>query len=469
MNRPLKPLTIKQQRGQLSYDGIDPMDGRYFDSETAQYLSERSRVAYQAYVEAALAHTLADFDICGRSVANEIEQSARNVTIEAVYKEEKTTKHDIKALANCIKAGLSTEAKPYVHFGATSYDIIVTAQALQFRDAAQRLVVPRLKHLIKTLIAISENYAETIQIGRTHGQHALPITFGFAIAEYVQRLSDSTKALEALSRELYGKFSGAVGAYNALSVFVDNPVSFEKSLLAKVGLKPAPYSTQIAPPEAVIRLIDELVIVGGIMANLSHDMRHLQRSEIAEVREKFEKGQTGSSTMAHKRNPWNFENVISMHKQVLAQSVNANLNIASEHQRDLTDSASSRFYPLAFASVASMAKRLDSVMQKLEVDEDNMRRNLLLTSGAIAAEPLYLLLAKHGHVRAHEKAKELAHQALEAGVSLVEIIEQDKEAHGYWQQLSRQEQRVIVEPEKYYTGQAAKKARAICKTWKRWL
>jgi adenylosuccinate lyase len=107
--------------------------------------------------------------------------------------------------------------------------------------------------------------------------------------------------------------------------------------------------------------MDELAISAGIMANIGHDMRHLQRSEIGEIREQFEKGQTGSSTMAHKRNPWNFENVVSMSKQVLAQCLNANLNISSEHQRDLTDSASSRFYVIALAGVASMALRLNKV------------------------------------------------------------------------------------------------------------
>ena len=140
------------------------------------------------------------------------------------------------------------------------------------------------------------------------------------------------------------------------------------------------------------------------MANLSHDMRNLQRTEINEVRVKFEEGQTGSSTMAHKRNPWNFENVIGMSKQVTGQLLNANLNISSEHQRDLTDSASARFYPIIPACVALMAKRLDTIMSKIEVDETAMQKNLEMSSGAIAAEPLYLLFEKYGHTQAHEKA-----------------------------------------------------------------
>jgi adenylosuccinate lyase len=248
-------------------------------------------------------------------------------------------------------------------------------------------------------------------------------------------------------------------------VFVDDPIKFEKTLLGYLNLQPAPYSTQIVPPENVIRLIDELTLTAGIMANLAHDMRHLQRSEIAEVRERFEKGQTGSSTMAHKRNPWNFENIISMSKQVTAQIINANLNISSEHQRDLTDSASSRFYTLTLACVASMAERLNRVMGKIEVDEKNMQRNLHLSQGAIAAEPLYLLLEKYGHTTAHEVIKMFSHKALTKKLSLYEIVENDKDLTGYWKKLSDQERLLIKNPEANYIGLSTKRALDVYDYW----
>jgi adenylosuccinate lyase len=462
----LKPIVLAEPSAAINFDAIDPLDSRYYYTQASKYLSERSRVSYQAYVEAALAQTLADFKVCNRTIANEIEKSARNVKVENVYKEEQTTKHDIKALVNCIKKPISNQAKPYVHFGATSYDIIATANTLQLRDALQKLVIPELKGLESTLILLSEKYATTTQVGRTHGQHAVPITFGFAISEYVSRLGNTIIALGSLSKDLSGKFSGAVGAYNALSIFVDDPIKFEIAVLEKIDLKPAEYSTQIIPPEGVIRIIDELTITAGIMANIGHDMRHLQRSEIGEIREKFDKGQSGSSTMAHKRNPWNFENVVSMSKQVIAQCVNANLNLTSEHQRDLTDSASSRFYVLALASVASMAGRLNRVLSKIEVDTEAMQRNLGLSGGAIAAEPLYLLFEKYGHTSAHEKAKVLAHSALSQGVPLNEVITADKEAASYWAKFNQNEQNIIIQPEKYYTGLAAKKAKKIASLWK---
>lgn len=460
-----KPIKLPSVAKDLNLSAIDPLDGRYYDAEVAGYLSEESRIAYQAYVEAALAQTLADFKVCLPAVANEIEKAARNIKAKAVYKEEQTTKHDIKAVVNCIKAQISPAAQPYVHFGATSYDIVATAAALQMRDVIQQVVVPRLVELRKTIASLARQHADTIQVGRTHGQHAVPITFGFALAEYVSRLGVTTTALQDLSGMLVGKFSGAVGAYNALSLFVDDPLKFEKSVLRKLGLQPAEYSNQIVPPETMVRIMDELAIAAGIMANIGHDMRHLQRTEIAEVQEKFEKGQTGSSTMAHKRNPWNFENVVSMSKQVIAQTVNANLNLSSEHQRDLTDSAASRFYTIAPASVASMTNRLNKIVGKLEVNKENMQRNLALTGGAIAAEPLYLLFEKYGHTKAHEKAKDLAHLALSQDRSLTEVVTEDPEAAAYWQKFNKQEQQIIEKPEQYYTGLAATKTRAILKRW----
>lgn len=461
----MKPINLPEVDDKSNYSSIDPLDGRYYDPEIAKYLSERSRIAYQAYVEVALAHALAEFDICTKEIAHEIEEAAGKVTAEAVAEAEKTTKHDVKALVNIIKAELSEQAQPYVHFGATSYDIVATALSLQLRAATTELVIPRLIQLEKTLLLLTNKYAETVQIGRTHGQHAVPITFGFAIAEYVSRLGENIEALKELSASLKGKFSGAVGAYNALSVFVDDPQAFEKAVLSNLNIQPSAYSTQIIPAEGYVRLLDELAISAGIMANLGNDMRHLQRSEIAELREAFDPGQTGSSTMAHKRNPISFENIVSLSKQVTAQLVNANLNLSSEHQRDLTDSASARFYGIVLATVASMADRLNKAMAKIEVDEENMKRNLHMSQGAIAAEPLYLLLEKYGHTTAHEVSKALAHHALEQQKPLYELASQDQGIAEYFQKFTEAERQILQSPETHYTGLAAKKAQQVHDHW----
>jgi adenylosuccinate lyase len=261
----MRPLKLPSVSSTRDYSSIDPLDGRYYDPAIAQYLSERSRIAYQAHVEIALAYTLAEHTVCSLRVAQQIEKAAQSVSAEAVYEAEKLTRHDIKALGDCIKATLPDSAKPYVHFGATSYDIICTASALQLRDGMQKVVLPRLNELLQTLVELSETYALSVQIGRTHGQHAVPITFGFAIAEYVSRLGHSITVLTTSTHELYGKFSGAVGSYNALSMFITNPQDFEKKLLARLHLKPAPYSTQIIPAENTVRLLDELSLINVIL------------------------------------------------------------------------------------------------------------------------------------------------------------------------------------------------------------
>lgn len=461
----MKPISLPAVDDKANFSSIDPLDGRYYDPTIAKYLSERSRVAYQAYVETALAYALADVGICSAEIAQAIEDSASKVTVEAVAEAEKTTKHDVKALVNTIKAELPDDAKPYVHFGATSYDIVATALSLQLRAATTELVIPRLVELQKTLLELTKKYAETVQIGRTHGQHAVPITFGFALAEYVSRIGSSISSLTVLSSKLPGKFSGAVGAYNALSIFVEDPQAFEKSVLAKLKIEAAPYSTQIIPAEFYVRLLAEYSVVAGVMANLGNDMRHLQRTEIAEIRESFDPNQTGSSTMAHKRNPISFENVVSLSKQVTAQTVNANLNLSSEHQRDLTDSASARFYAVTIATVASMADRLNKAMAKIEVDDENMQRNLHMSQGAIAAEPLYLMLEKYGHTTAHEVSKTLAHKALEAKQTLYEVASQDQSIVEYFQKFTEDERQILQSPESNYTGLSAKKAMQVYEKW----
>lgn len=462
----MKPIKLPQVTNEPMHDAIDPLDSRYFDPEIAKYLSERATIAFKAHCEAALAQTLAEFGVCSKDDAAKIEAAAAKVTAEEVAEEEKATKHDIKALVNVIKKHAGDDAGRYVHFGATSYDIVSTATSLQYKTVANELILPRANELLKTLTELTEKYADTPQIGRTHGQHAVPITFGFALAEYVARLRKSIRSIEVLQSHLMGKFSGAVGAYNAISLFVDDSFAFEKSYCDKLGLEVAKYSNQIVPPGNLLRVIAEITILSGAMANLATDMRQLQRTEIGEIREKFEEGQTGSSTMAHKRNPISFENVASLHKQVLAQQVSASQNMVSEHQRDLTDSASARFYAVSFATVAVMLERLNSAMGKIEVDEENMKRNLEMSGGAIAAEPLYLLLAKYGHTSAHEKSKELAHKALDSGKPLVDVIAADAEAKDYWDKFTADEKKIIEQPQKYYFGLAAEKAKKIASAWK---
>lgn len=447
------------------FDSISPVDFRYWDKEVAQYLSENGFVRYKLLVELALVQTLQKRGICSEDVVREIEHACSLVTTQDVYDEEGRIMHDIRALVNCIRAHVSDDAKPYVHMTATSYDIVDTANAARYKDIVLKVLVPTLLKLLSVLIEITEREAETIQVGRTHGQHAVPITFGFAMAEYVSRLGNSIQSLILLSLELPGKFSGAVGAYNASSLFFEDPEAFEAEVLERLGLKPAEHSTQIGPPEALTRLFCEITIAMGIMANLSDDMRHLQRTEIGEVGEQFEAKQVGSSTMPQKRNPINFENAKSLWKLAVGRLTTVFLDQLSEHQRDLTNSASARTYGETIAYTVSTAKRLTRTMSKLTVDKERVEQNLAMQQGLVVAEPLYIILAALGHPDAHEKVRELTLKAQADNRPLEQIVLEDPEMPTYLERMTEHQRNILSNP-RLYTGIAAKKALHIAEFWK---
>lgn len=472
----LKPFEPPTRESREDYYGeISPPDRRYKDAQAELYLGEETRIAWQAYVEAALAHSFADFGICSREVALEIEAACRDISAKEVYDREygrgefegRRTGHDIKALTDSISARISNEAKPWVHAIATSYDIISPATSLQYREAMNGLVIPRLLILGDNLADLSERYADTPQVGRTHGQHAVPITFGFGVSRYLGRLGESLEELDRHTKNLKGKFSGAVGGYNSLSLLLENPVAFEEHLLAKLGLEPCEHATQIVPAENSVRLISELVIAGGVMSQISEDMRNLQRTEIGEVGEPFDqKNQTGSSAMAQKRNPISFEQTAGFQRVLLGGLLTAYMNLVSEHQRDLRDSVAGRFNPLILAEVAHMAKTLNRVLPKLEVDHDNLERNLNMQQGAIGSEPLQVILRKHGHPEAHNAARRIAQTALNQGERLEKGIVVDEEIMGrYWSGLSDREREIILHPEHTYLGLTAQEARHEVTKW----
>lgn len=448
------------------YDSLSPLDYRYWDESVATYLSENGFTRYKLKVELALVTVLQRRGLCGEDVVGEVQAACAQVTTAEVYEEEERIKHDIRALVNCIRKRVSDDAKPYVHMTATSYDIVDTANAARYKDVVGRVLVPALLKLEKTLIGLAEREAETVQVGRTHGQHAVPITFGLAMAGYVSRLGSSIEAVRELAQMLPGKFSGAVGAYNASSLFFEDPEQFEREVLAELGLRSAEHSTQIVPPEAMTRLISEVAIVCGVLADLADDMRHLQRTEIGEVGEAFGADQVGSSTMPQKRNPINFENAKSMWKIVASRAGLAFMDQLSEHQRDLTNSASARTYGEVFAYAVSIAKRLDRTMRKLAVDRKNLARNLDAQLGLVAAEPLYIILAALGHPDAHEKVRQLTLQAQRDGTTLGKAASADREMDAYVRQMTGLQLVILTDPSRY-VGISAKKARDVAAAWKK--
>ncbi|MBI2133149.1 adenylosuccinate lyase [Candidatus Woesearchaeota archaeon] len=449
------------------FDSISPLDFRYYAGNRElfgsmnSYLSEAAFIRYQLLVEAKLVEALADFGVCKKEVSDDVANACSGITAKEVYDEEERVGHDVRALVNCIRKRVSDESKPFVHFSATSSDIICTADAARLREAAKALLLPQLMELEKTLICIARREKGTIQIGRTHGQHAEPITFGFAISEYVSRLGSRLLEIEKAASGLRGKMSGAVGNYNASSLFIDDPEKFEAAVLSKLGLSPSTHSTQIVEPEFVADYMHAVVSAFSVIANLADDMRHLQRSEIAEVAESFGQSQVGSSTMPHKRNPINFENVKSMWKAFMPRMTTVYLDQISEHQRDLTNSASSRFVTELVAALVLSANRMNRIMSRLVVDKESMKKNLDHSRGMISAEPAYLLLAAYGHPDAHEFVRKLTLKARN-GKEFSELF--FSEAAPYVSKMSEMQVAILKNPE-LYIGIASKKTEAVCDYW----
>jgi adenylosuccinate lyase len=453
------------------FDNISPLDFRYYGrnkkalEELSPYLSEAGMIRYMAKVEASLTNVLAKMRICSDEIAKEVERASREVSAEEVYQEEDRIKHNIRALANSIRNKVSDKAKPFVHFSATSHDIICSADAARYKDFTNDVLVPCLKDLEKTFIELALREKSTLQIGRTHGQHAEPITFGFAIAQYASRFGKRIVKIKETGNNLRGKIAGAVGAYNASGLFIKDPEVFERDVLEQLGIKPSPISTQVVEAEYMADYIHSVISALGVLANLADDMRNLQRSEISEVAEEFEKKQVGSSTMPHKRNPINFENVKSLWKEFMPRMSTIYMDQICEHQRDLTNSATSRFVPEILACLYLSAKRLNRVMSRLIVDKASLKRNFDQNKDMIAAEPTYILLAAHDHPDAHEKVRELTLEAQKKNVAFQKLVFQDEELKTFLKKFTKEQIEIIKNPEKYL-GIAEKKTMQICQDWK---
>ncbi|MCH8003625.1 MAG: adenylosuccinate lyase [Nanoarchaeota archaeon] len=454
------------------FDTISPLDFRYYGRnekifhKLQPYLSENAMIKYMAKVEAALTKTLAKYNICNKKIADEVEKACKKITSEEVYVEEDKLKHNVRALVNCIRNKVSKESKPFVHFTATSHDIISTADALRYKIFTNEVLIPELINFEKTLIDLALREKNTLQIGRTHGQHAIPITFGFALAQYVSRFGSSILKIKKSSNNLRGKIAGAVGSYNASSLFFKNPEEFESHVLEELNLKPSPISTQIPEAEYILDYVNSIIEGFGVLANLSDDMRNLQRSEIAEVGEIFTEKQVGSSTMPQKRNPINFENVKSLWKEFMPRAITVYMDQISEHQRDLTNSASSRFIPEILAAFYISVVRLNKTMKSLQVDKENLKKNFEMNKGLIVAEPLYILLAAQDHPDAHETVKQLTLKAQSTKKPLQEIIRKEKSLRPYFKKFSKEQLKIINNPENY-VGISCKKTEVVCKFWKK--
>ncbi len=456
------------------YDTISPIDYRYyggnaeFHARLQPYAPESANVAYLLRVEAALVRMLARWGVCPETAADEVERAIQDIPASEVYEEERRVHHNIRALVNCIRKRISPESRPFVHLFATSADIMDTAAALRYKELVRDVLLPDLIELENRLITLAVTNAGRAQIGRTHGQHAVPTTFGYAMALYVSRIGSRIEVIERARRNLIGQFSGAVGAFNQLALLhPDDPAALERELLESLGLKPAEpsASSQLVLPEPLTDLAYGVVSCFSVLANLADDMRHLIRSEIAEVVEKYGDDEVGSSTMPHKMNPKNFENVKSLWKEFMPRMNTIFMDQLSEHQRDLTNSASSRFVPELLTGFCYAVMRTNDALSKIEPNARRMDENLEASSRHVVAEPLYIILALHGYPDAYDTVMHLSRESRKTGVALMELARQKPELAPYFKKLAPREREILDDPAKY-TGAAAERTAAVCAYWK---
>jgi adenylosuccinate lyase len=323
--------------------------------------------------------------------------------------------------------------------------------------------------LQKEMIRIALQEKDTRQAGRTHGQHAVPITAGFAMAEFVDRLGEAILRIEKLADELPGSFAGMCGAYNATSLLLPDPLGFEKHVLDEIGVIAARISTQIVPPEPTARLFEEIARASGILANMADNYRNLQRTEIAEVGEFFGETQVGSSTSPHKQNPKNWENVKGVWKIIKGRMITIALNEISEHERDLTNSQGMRVDDEIFAFFYMQVKRTTKILGKMHIDREKMLENLYLTGDQILSEAAQLILSDLGYSEAHEKIRVLAKEIRKSGKikerhALLSMMQVDPELAPYMAKMTDNQLAALSDP-RNYIGIAPQKTEEVCSYW----
>ncbi len=303
---------------------------------------------------------------------------------------EKETRHDLMAFVRNLAETTGPEGR-YIHLGVTSYDVIDTALGMMLRDSADVLLegVAQLKREIGRL---AKDHIDTPEIGRTHGIHAEPITFGFKAANWYAELDRNQKRLEQAREDIaVGKVSGAVG------IHANTSPDMESRVCKKLGLSPDPVSTQIINRDRHANFLNVLALMGAGLERIATELRNLQRTEILEVQEYFAKGQTGSSAMPHKRNPWNSETVCGLARLLRANAHSMVESVATWHERDLTNSSLERIiFPDSCQLAHFMIKRMTTILSGLNVNVDRMAQNLRQMGDLVFSEHVMIALIHAG-------------------------------------------------------------------------
>lgn len=403
---------------------ISPFEERY-GTEMNSIFEEEAKIRKWMAVEVALAKAHAKLGNIPKSAPAEIDAAAAKVKLERVKEIEDEIHHDLMAMVKALSEQAG-EAGKYVHLGATSYDIEDTATALIFIEAID-LLMKDLKALSSTMKKLALENKERVCIGRTHGQHAVPTTYGMKFALYYQELKRGMVRLEEAKKRIsVGKMSGAVGT---MATFRGQGPEIQKLVMKELGLEGAKVTNQVVQRDRHAEVLCDLALAAAAMEKAAKEIRNLQRTEMLEISEGFGKKQVGSSTMPHKRNPHKSERICSIARIVRANVAVALENIALEHERDLTNSANERvIFGGSFVGTHYMCLELNKILNKLEFSDEHIRRNLELTNGLIMAERLMIALTEKGMGRqeAHELVRTNAQEAFKAGRHLKELVIEKK-------------------------------------------
>jgi len=408
---------------------ILPIDtGRYGTPEMRRIFEEETRVQRMLDVEAALAWAHAEVGDIPREDAEKIAAmaSTTHVKLSRIKEIERETKHDIASLVRALAEACGPSGA-YVHLGATSYDVVDTARALQLKEALG-LIEKKLSNLEKILVEKALQYKNTLMMGRTHGQHALPITLGFKFVVWMREISRHIQRLrQCEERVLVGKMSGAVGTQAGLGL---HAIKIQELVMQRLGIKSAEISTQIVQRDRHAELVCLSAVIASTLDNFATEIRELQRPEIGELFERFKaKKQVGSSTMPHKRNPITCEKICGLAKIVRSLVFPALENVVTWHERDLTQSSAERFIiPEACILVDYMLFLMSNVVANLYVDEQRMLKNIGLTQGRAMSEAVMIALTKKGVSRqeAHELLRKLTMKNKMEKRHFREILLEDK-------------------------------------------
>jgi adenylosuccinate lyase len=403
------------------------MIDRYTRPELGRLWSDEARMETWRQVEVAACEELpALLGEQGPTPAELDAVRAATFTVLAVQEREQVTDHDMAAFVDVLAASAGPAGR-WIHFGLTSSDVLDTALALQLR-AVGEVVVPGAYALVDALVARAREHVGTLCVGRTHGVHAEPTTFGVKLAGFACEAYRNAQRLErAFAQAAVGAISGAVGTYAATSP------ALERRVLDRLGLAHETVSTQVVARDRHTELLQAIALAGAGLERLATEVRHLQRTEVREVEEPFGAGQKGSSAMPHKRNPIKSEQISGLARVLRATAQAAVENVALWHERDISHSSVERvILPDSTILIDYLQRRATGLVQGMSVHAERMLANLELTHGALFSQRVLLALVAAGMARddAYRIVQELAQRAWDEGVPLRELLAADTRAAG---------------------------------------